>query len=479
MPPCRLLLTALLLTVLLPSHAADPRGVEREANLLSEPLAGDREALRSDAADRDQLILTIYQQGVSLVEDRRRLPMLDGEISLMLEDISPLVLPESLRLEAGDGVRMRSQRYQSDQVTRAALLDSHIDGTIELVRDLPAGEQQRRTVRLLGRDGDSLIVREGRRVEVIPAASDWRVRLRDPEGVVARRQGLQMQLSADRAGRRDARLLYLTEGLGWQADYVLVIDAEQLSVTALASVSNDTGLTMPDARVRLIAGAPGRETGPPVQRAMAATDEGATDVAAGDFRLYDLPDRVELRGTERVQLPLFQVEGLDPEREYRLTGGAWGRDHGGPSTPPVMTHLHLSTGADGIERAMPGGRARVYQADDRHGMLFLGEDTLPAAAAGGRVELSLGAAFDLAVTRQQTRYRRLDERTEEQGWSIRVANTREHDVIVRVVEQMPGDWTLLEANLDPDVSEPGRAIWLLPVAAGDEAELRYVAEIRR
>ncbi|MCP1675187.1 hypothetical protein J2T57_002335 [Natronocella acetinitrilica] len=440
--------------------------------------AEDAALIDSDGDDRNGLALTLYQNGATLVEDRRSIALQSGVTTLLMEDVSPLLLPQSLRLEAGDGVRTLSHRLQLPSLDAGSLADAYLGEDVMLVRDLAGGGQRSRPVRLLARDGDTLIIRDGDGVEPIPASSGWRLRVPGLPPESRGRTALLLEVESATAGSRDGRLLYLTEGLGWQADYVLSIDGDQLSVKALAGIDNRTGLAFPDAHVRLVAGDPARSAGP-VARSMTLEDASVADVGVGDYRLYELPEPVTLGRSEQVHLPLFQVANIPAQREYRLVGNAWGPQRTGPVAQPVMARLRLDTGPDGIARAMPAGTARVYETDPRYGAIFLGEDRVPATAEGGHAELSLGMAFDLSATRQQTRYRRLDERSEEQGWQIRVRNTRDRDASIRIIEQMPGDWTLLESSQDPDRSEPGRAIWTLNVPAGGEAQLRYLAEVRR
>ena len=470
----------ILLALLLPGTAVavSPAGVERSVDLREEPLEEDASALRSRAEDRQSLGLVIYQQGPALVEDRRGLGLPEGVGVVLVEDLLPALLPESLRLQAGDGVRTLGHRYIRSRLDSAGLVDAFVGETVTAVREGRDGVEHERRVRLLARDGEVLIVRGEDGVEVIRPGSGWRLRLPEVPAALRAPDTLRIEVESDRAGRREASLLYLTEGLAWQADYVLLIDEDRLSVEALASVENRSGRTLADAHLRLVAGDPGRAHGPE-HRTLALREDAVTDEPAGDYRLYRLEQPVTLEDGERNHLPLFRVDDLPLEREYRLTGHAWGQQRGGEQAYPVTVRLHLDAGANGLDRALPAGLARVYQVGADGGTLFLGEDRLAPTAAGGRVELSLGTAFDLSATRQQTHFRRLDDRSEEQGWRIRVRNTREQDSRIRIIEEMPGNWTLLEASTDPTVSERGRAIWLLDVPAGGEVELRYRAEVRR
>ncbi len=472
---------AVLLSATISSAAADtamPAPAERFPEVREEPLEPTPQVARSDARDREDLVLTIYQGDLSLVAEQRRVGLPDGESSLLLEGISAALVPESLRLEVAEGVRVLAHRFRPAGLDVAALTDRHIGQDVTLVREGSDDASRERRVRLLGRDGETLIVRGDDAVEVLPPASGWRLQVDAlPEDLLPR-ASVRVELDAETAGRRDAHLWYLTEGLAWKTDYILLGNDGRLSLEAIASIENRTGQTFSGASVRLVAGDTGRAA-MPMARSLMEQDQAVAEEPAADFRLYTLDQAVSLEREGRTQLPLFRVDDLPLEREYRVTGNAWGQQRGGEQRQAVGVHLHLDAGPAGADRSLPAGIARVYQADASQGVLFLGEDRIPATAAGGHVELFLGTAFDLSATRHQTRYRRLDERSEEQGWQIRIRSTREEDSTVTIVERMPGDWTLLESSAEPRIAEPGRAVWSLEVPAGEEVELRYRAEVRR
>ncbi len=453
---------------------ADPRGGIFGADRLND----DRGDYRSDAADRESLTLTVYQDGKALVHDRRDVGLVAGKNRIALADVSPRLLPESVQV-SGDGEPVvRAQRYEQALLTADALLRAHVGREITLVRDRD-GDEERQTARLLSVAGSAPLVSVNDRVELLDARSPWRIAFSElPDGLHPE-AALVLDMETGLPGRQHLELFYLTRGLHWQTDYVLTLDDEVMGLTAWASIENATGIPLERARLRLVAGEPHNAGAPtPRDARVAALEADAEARAEGGYQMFRLADAVTLGADERTQLPLFRAADVPVTREYRVEGGAWGR-LSGERASTVNVHLRFDNSGDALGRAMPSGIARVYQADSEGETLFLGQDRIDSTPAGNTVELRVGTAFDVTALRSQTHYRRLDERSEEQGWRIRLANAGDAPVEVRVIENIPGDWTILQASAPHEKPSANRAEWTIEVPAEGRTELTYRVEVRR
>ncbi|MCC5856527.1 MAG: DUF4139 domain-containing protein [Ectothiorhodospiraceae bacterium] len=475
-----LLLSAL--TLALPGavvSAATPQAVDQRPEVRA--VAGERAGAQasSDAEDRESLTVTVYQQGQALIRDQRHVGLTEGRSALSLLDVSPGLRPETLMLRGETDLRLHAQRWEQALLNRQALLEAHLGRVVELRRDDGAGgEAVARGVLRSALNGEAVVELEDG-VEVVAPGSAWRIRFPAlPTGLRAE-PGLVLDLESASPGRQLVELLYLTDGLGWRADYVLDLRDAYLELTAWATLENSTGMDFGQATVRLVAGEPSRRGDVPMARALMTEADGLRARPEADYRLYTLPEPVEISAAQRSQFPLFRASRVPIEREYRVHGVAWGPAPG-VQNPPVTVHLRFRNQGEALDRPLPAGTARVYQRDAGGEPLFLGEDGLPASAPGSEVELTVGTAFDVTAQRAQTAYRRLGERAEEQAWQVVLRNTLERPAVVRVTEQVPGDWSLLKSSHDPQQPSGAQGLeWQLEVPAGESVELTYRVEIRR
>ncbi|MCK8515474.1 DUF4139 domain-containing protein [Methylonatrum kenyense] len=428
----------------------------------------------STADDREELVLTIYQNAPALVRDRRQIGLSDEPLSLHVLDVSDRMLGASLRLGGEAELRLHAVR-RPEPLERQRLLRSLVGQTVS-VRPGEAIDGETREARLVSLvDGDPLVSID-ESLEIIDARSPWRLVLPADAGIMQRTEGLWIDLESELAGRQGVEFLYQTQGLAWQADYVLDLESDVLRMQAFASLENRTALDFDAARIRLLAGDP--QTEAPMQRREMLASDAVGVSAEGPYQLFTLPRRVTLPAGENLQVPLFPLLEAEFERQYRVEGHAGGRSVG-EQRVPVSLHLSFVTPDDDDQAwPFPAGAARVYQQDSEEEPLFLGQDRIPASSPGSEVELRLGTVFDVTATRTQREFRRLGEREDEQAWTVALRNAGDEDATVEVIERIPGQWTMLEESSDHRRPASDRAVWRLTVPAGGDKELHYRVQIR-
>src|SRR5438445_11157807 len=67
---------------------------------------------------------------------------------------------------------------------------------------------------------------------------------------------IEWQLQADKAGKLDAELAYISGGMSWEADYNIVAPekSDLLDFVGRATIDNQSGKTLENAKIKLMAG---------------------------------------------------------------------------------------------------------------------------------------------------------------------------------------------------------------------------------
>lgn len=431
------------------------------------------DSFTTDASDRRELVLTLYQNAPALIRDLRDIGLTDDPLSLRVLDISDRIIAESLRLSGEAPLELLSLR-RPEALSRGQLLRAMVGHDVLLQsRETTDGEPEPgRLVALV--DGEPL-VRRGDILELIDDRSPWRVVFAAEPGLMQRTEALWLDLRGALPGRQGVEFLYQSGGLAWQTDYLLELDGDSIRLQAFARLENRTAMDFSEARIRLLAGDP--ETGAGTMRREMMASDSMTASAEGPYQLFRLPHAVSLPAGQTLQVPMFAHDAIDVRRQYRLQGRASGRASGEQATP-VSLYLNFRSPQDDDASPLPAGTARVYQDDADGEPLFLGQDRLPASPPGRDVSLRLGTAFDLGAWRTQREFRRLGDRQEEQAWTIRLHNAGAEDAVVEVTEQIPGQWTMLDESIEHERRSADRAVWQVELPAGEEKELHYRVEIR-
>jgi len=459
----------------------DRRGTRRAAPACLVALAAAVSAATAATAPADgrDVRLTLYRQDVGLVQDRRALEMRGREDTVDWPAVAPSLQLDTVRF-AADGLALRGYRLRNRPLTLQAMLEAYVGRAVRVRRAAGAAGPSLVAARLVSADPPMVSTSEGLE-HVDPMQVVF------PTGVPA---GLgddpALKFDVTGAGGGPATVTYLADGLGWDADYVVVLspDGGTLDLEARVRLHNDTRAAFPDARIDLVAGVLSvpRASPHPLQArtaeaGMAAADHGTAPRSLDQYYRYALPRRITLPPGSSRDVVLFHRGGIAVARTRVLSDGpgAFLRREAGSGWEPVALETRLAWTVEGDP--LPGGLVRVYARDAGGTLRFLGGERIQDRPAGTRAVVTPGRPFDLTARRRQTAYRRLDDHTDEVAHEIRIDNAGDEAARVRVEEHIPGDWRITRASHEWSRESAQLAVWMLDVPAGDSIRLTYQARI--
>jgi hypothetical protein len=376
------------------------------------------------AADR-ALSVTIYNDNLALVQDRRDIEVKDGRQRIEFQDVSAQIRPETVSLSAAD-ISIVEQNFDFDLLTPAKLMEKAVGQEVTIVRVNPAtGAETREQAQVLATNG-GVVLKIGQRIEVL-RDDGLPVRVifdKVPDNLRAR-PTLSVSIIGSHAGTRRAILSYLTPGLGWKADYVALYNESdsKIDVQGWVTLTNSSGTTYDNAQTLLVAGSPSQLDGtgqpnnfrPPVRRQtlqQPGTESGNRE-RLGDYYLYPLAERTTIANLQTKQVSFLDVHGVPAEHGYEF------RNHwlGTAETPLSAKSIYsFSTSAHaGLGDQLPAGTLRFYMKDKRGDPQFIGESRIDHTPMGSTLSLATGDAFDVkvhAIVDKRTRLSVFDWQTE-------------------------------------------------------------------
>ena len=461
---------------------------------LAVGLAQGADAVRevsSGAAEREAVAVTVYNDDLALVKERRRVELPAGLTRLSLRDVAALMRPETalLRAVSGQPLGLVEQNFDFDLLTPQKLLEKYVGREVTVIRPHPTSDAERRETATVLAAGQGTILRFVDRIETgVPgrlAFDAVPANLRD-------RPTLSVLLEAA-GGKQAVELSYLTGGLSWQADYVanLSTDGKSLDLNAWVTLTNRSGAGFDDATLQLVAGTVNRVrpqdsrvyalAAPAAARAKA---QEATQEALLDYHLYSFERPTRIADNQTKQLALLSASAVPVRREYLLAGNDWYyRDRQvqqfgqiGQKLKPAVFLEFENKGA--IGRPLPAGIVRVYARDSKGAAQFVGEDRIGHTAKNEKLKLRLGEAFDITAERRQINYKRIADNVSESSWRIELRNAKDEAVTVRVQEPLPGDWEMLQQSHRHSKESARVAAWNIAVPAGGTTLLEYTVRVK-
>lgn len=453
--------------------------------LVAFPLAAAAQtppvALPSDGGTaQGDVSVTIYQNGQSLVQDVRQLDLAAGRSRQEFPDVSAQIRPETVTL-SGPGIGIVEQNFDYDLLSPDKLMEKAVGQVITLVRTNPAtGAETREQARVLAANG-GIVLQIGDRIEVLrDDGLPVRVVFDKVPPNLRARPTLSVTVQTDRAGKVPAALSYLTPGLGWTSDYVLLFDEakQQIDVQGWVTLTNNTGTTYRNADVLLVAGNPNRG----FSRMTAGTiDEAGTESGTrerlGDFYLYPLGERTTIANAQQKQVSFLDVNAAPARKTYEWTNG-WLATNSDPRSAASVLKFSTSK-RGGLGDQLPSGTMRVYMRDARGDPQFIGESRIDATPMGSEMSIRTGDAFDVKGTSTVVERKRQSSSRWRTTMRYDFTNARPEDVTVDLAQDgLSGDVRVIEQSIEGTRISADRMEWKVPVPANGKASVTVVFDTR-
>jgi hypothetical protein len=442
------------------------------------------------ADGRTKLQLSVYPGNLAMIAEQRSATIPDGQSLLRIGGLPSTIMDDSFLLGTGaqsnlvwSSIRNRTNGIGAVQ----SLLRDQIGKTVTLRRD--DGDLIEGT--LLALTNIALVQTDAGIEQVTP---NQIIITELPEGFSA-----APTLDADITTSNPldhVSMAYLFGGIGWSTSYVATYDstANNLKLSAIARVVNNTGSDFDHANLRLIAGDPNRVQPAPMVKA-ARTEMMMSAMADGGSNMGGTPDResfenlhvygpfsgLSMKDGDTVILPLLDVQTLDVKRRaiFQSSSNPYHMGSSGQSDfirPDLEVEITNDGGPD-AKSPWPAGLVRVFAKTSTGDTGFLSEDTLSLTPVGRDATLRLGQASDLSGTRDVTSFSRKsrpnlpDAVSADLNWTIR--NTSDRDEIITIRENVPTDWQITSESHKHDRPEPGLITWDIIVPANGEITVSW------
>ena len=122
---------------------------------------------------------------------------------------------------------------------------------------------------------------------------------------------------------------------------------------------------------------------------------------------------------------------------------------------------------------MPAGTVRVYQADSKGGIQFVGEDRIDHTPKDETLKLKIGNAFDVVCERNQIDFQKIASNVYEFEYEITLRNHKAIPITVEVNEPIGGTWRMVRSSHTATKTAAWAAQFNVPVAQNGAATLKY------
>ena len=478
---CRAVILMACLTAV--AGLADASAAEKES--ASKPLTTGME-------DQADVALTIYNVNLGLVKDQRQTPLPTGTHELRFTDVASQIIPASVQvrsLVSPSSLRVIEQRYEYDLLNPQKLLEKYVGKEVKLyTENLYTEREDTVTATLLSIDGGPIFKID----DEITFGHPGRILFpKLPESLMAK-PTLVWRIENTLAKPQRIEVSYLTRNINWRADYVVNLNAsdDRADLSGWVTIDNKSGAGYPNATLKLVAGDVNRAKEEQESRGRVLAKEAAVPKAAPQFKeeeffeyqIYTLQRPATIENNQTKQISLVTADQVPVKKNLVYVGA---RNYFLSRYPEVIANQKINVVAEiqnkkenNLGIPLPKGIVRVYKQDGEGSLQFVGEDSIDHTPKDEKVRIKVGNAFDVVGSRKQTDWKKTAADTYEASFEISIRNHKKEDVVVRVVEPLPGAWTMLSTSHEYKKTDAHMAEFTVTVPKDKEVKVTYSTKMR-
>jgi len=451
--------------------------------------AAQQSASTTTLDDQAELAVTVYNSDLALVRDVRNVQIARGTSDLQFMDIAATVNPATVHfrsLTEPGRVSVLEQNYEYDLLEPEKLLRKYVGREVTLVRTRNDGGTARDEdvkARLISYNNAPVWEIGGEIVTGMPATH---IRFPELPGNLFSHPTLIWTLDNTGGTRHRVEASYLARSLSWIADYVLTVgrDDKTADIDGWVTVTNGSGTSFKHAQLQLVAGDLNRVKNE-LHRALAdqvvVTAEARAPMAQesfSDYHLYTLARKTTINNAETKQVSMLGASAFPVQKRYVVDGNYAYYRIAQRTGAPIKDNVEVfyqfrNEEKAGLGMPMPAGTVRVYQADSRGGLQFVGEDRIDHTPKDETLNLKIGTAFDIVSERKQTDFQRIASDVYEFEYAITLRNHKDVPVTIEVNEPIGGTWRMLSSSHPFEKTAAFAAQFKVPVAPDGTSTLTY------
>ena len=460
---------------------------------LAESVEPKNVAVTAGLEDQTGMAVTIYNVNLGLVKDQRRIPLPQGTGDVRFMDVASQIIPSSVSIKSlvnPESLRVLEQNYEYDLLNPQKLLDKYVGKEVKLYSKNPYTEREEIVRATLLSNNDGPIFKIG---DEITFGHPGRIVLPGlPENLISK-PTLVWLIENNLTAPQSIETSYLTNGINWRADYVLTLNQKDDGgdLSGWVTIDNKSGTGYRNAKLKLVAGdvhrvKEEREYQVKMTRAaMAAAMPEAPQFKEEEFfeyHIYTLQRPSTIKDNQTKQIRLVNGESVPAKKELIYQGARYyyvSRYDAGVTNEKVGIFVEIENKKEhNLGIPLPKGIVRVYKKDDEGSLQFVGEDSIDHTPKDEKMRIKVGNAFDVVGNRKQTDWKKIASDTYEAAFEISLRNHKKEDVVVKVVEPLPGDWTILTSSQSYKKSDAFAAEFSVSVPKDQEAKLTYRVRMR-
>lgn len=444
----------------------------------------------STKEDRKNVSITIYNMGLGVVREERLIKLPKGISSLIFQDVAQQIIPQSVRVSSEKGkLTVFEQNYEYDLVTNNRLMDKFIGKEVTIYNTHPEHGAQIPVKATLISNNSGPVFQVGNEISL---GYPGRITIPNlPENLYAK-PTMIWKLSNESGGDIPLSVMYQTNGMTWEADYVMVLSENEKTagINCWVTLHNTSGTEFKQATLQLVAGDVKRyqvnqqfrggrqpEIGMMAKMAEAPSFEQEN---LSEFYLYTLDTPTDLNDNQTKQLQLFTANNIQMTKRFVVENLPMYQQGEVNFSKAAVKYEFKNSTANQLGRPLPKGTFRIYKSDSKGRQQLLGEDGIQHTPLNEMVVLHSGDAFDVVASGKELSMEYFDAgKGYRATYEVSLRNRKSEAVSIRYYANIyGGNWKILKSSHNFIKESNFKTYSEISVGADKEVIVTYTLEVK-
>jgi len=423
--------------------------------------------------------LTIYKDGFALLKQPVTWDVKVGSNTVKYDRLTNSMYADSPFLDL-QNTEIRTQRLDQNIFSSNKLFNKKLGEMVELKS---AGEKPISGILLEYGTSQVTIQTKSNIKSYLRNNIDY-ISIKENDEIPQIRPVLSWNIFSKNAGTINGNLIYMSGGFDWNAKYRLIMldEFDNAIIIPEAFVKNNSILTFSKLSLQLVEGNLNRvhhdNITKSLQRSGAMMDYAEAEISysspvpvrenLGDYYIYTIPKKLVLKGNESITVRLYDARKIKYYKTYLFENYEQAQRE-----EPLSVEIKIdNTEENNLNLPLPQGTIELYQTMQNGELEFLGEDRLKQVPKGATAKLIAGRAFDVVGKRIVLNYDR-QRKSEEASIEIKITNTKDQDVNVKLIEKISGDWVIRDESTMYMKEDASTIYFPVTIPANDELLVTY------
>ena len=437
-----------------------------------------------------QMEITIYNENKAFINETREIILNTiGEQYIYIENLPSIIHPSSISLFS-ENIKFLSTEFINNPISTKSMLDASIGNEIELIKYGDDGKILFSTIGKLITNKNKPIFEIDGKIVIDPP---YEYRFNNIPYEIKNSPYIHCQIESYAINTK-FNLLYLIEGLIWNAEYNLFLNDTKLALLKGSySITNNSTMPFHNANISLVSGNINFENHKPFpndaknQMKLASQTRNLYNAESNmpnyfqteDYHIFKIPKQITISPKSQRQYEFLLKKDIPYKKTYHISHSIrrYRKNLSRNETIPINTSIELKAEDIGPFQ-LPAGLFKIYE-NINESLTYIGGQQSTIKQNDDIIKINTGNTRD-ATCEFFIKSHEINRNHEETEIKAIFTNNKNDDIMLTMIENFyDGGWEIFQTNIEYERVDAYTAKFNLVIPSNSKKEISFKARIEK